>query len=37
VVRHPAFASDDDLASPPANVVKFERNDFSRAQTESSK
>src|SRR5215472_15010410 len=31
VVHHLAFAADDNLASPPANVVKFERGDFSRA------
>jgi hypothetical protein len=37
VIHHPAFAVDDDLASPPVNIVKFERDDFSRAQTESSK
>jgi hypothetical protein len=37
VVHHTAFAADDDLASPPANVVEFERDDLSRAQTESSK
>jgi hypothetical protein len=36
VVHHPAFATDDDLASTPANIVEFERDDFSRAQTESS-
>jgi hypothetical protein len=36
VINYPAFATDDDLASPPANIVEFERDDFSRAQTESS-
>jgi hypothetical protein len=37
MVHHSAFAADDDLASPPANVVEFERDDFPRSQTESSK
>ena len=37
MVHDPAFAADDDLASPPANVVKFERDDFPRAQAEPSK
>src|ERR1022692_241217 len=36
VVHHPAFAADDDLASPPANILEFERDDFARAQTKSS-
>jgi hypothetical protein len=37
MVHHPAFAADDDLSSPPTNVVKFERDHFTPAQTESSK
>ena len=37
MVHHPAFATDDDLSSPPTNVVKFERDDLTRAQTKSSK
>ena len=37
MVHSPAFAADDDLAGPPANVVKFEGDDFSAAQTEPSK
>jgi hypothetical protein len=37
VVHHPALAADDDLSSSPTNVVKFERDDFTPAQTESSK
>ena len=36
MVHHPAFAADDDLSSPPPNVVKFERDDFTPTQTESS-
>jgi len=36
MVHHPAFAADDDLSSPPANVVKFERDDFTATQAESS-
>jgi hypothetical protein len=36
VVHHPTFATDDDFSSPPTNVVKFERDDFTPAQTESS-
>ncbi len=36
MVHGPAFAADDDLASPPADVVKFKGNYFSRAQTEPS-
>jgi hypothetical protein len=37
MVHHPAFAADDDLSSPPTNVVKFERDDFTTTQAESSK
>jgi hypothetical protein len=37
MVHHPAFAADDDLSSPPTNVVKLERDDFAPAQAESSK
>jgi hypothetical protein len=31
VIHQLAFAADDDLAGPPANIVKFERDDFSGA------
>jgi hypothetical protein len=37
MVHHPAFTADDDLSSPPTNVVKFERDDFAPAQAQSSK
>jgi hypothetical protein len=37
MVHHSAFASDDDLSSPPTNVIKFECDDFTPTQTESSK
>jgi hypothetical protein len=37
MVHHPAFAADDDLSSPPTNVIKLERDDFASAQAESGK
>jgi hypothetical protein len=37
MVHHPAFAADDDLSSPPTNVVKLEPDDFTPAQTQSGK
>jgi hypothetical protein len=37
MVHHPAFSTDNDLANPPANIIKFERYDFSSAQTEPGK
>jgi hypothetical protein len=37
MVHSPAFAADDDLAGPPADVVKLQRDDFSSPQTEPSK
>jgi hypothetical protein len=37
VVHHSTFAADDDLSSPPTNVVKFERDDFTPTQAEPSK
>jgi hypothetical protein len=36
MVHHPAFPADDNLPGPPPNVVKFERDDFTPTQTESS-
>jgi hypothetical protein len=37
MVHHPAFAADDDLSSPPTNVVELERDYFTPTQAESSK
>jgi hypothetical protein len=31
VIHHSTFAADDDLSSPPTNVVKFERDNFTPA------
>jgi hypothetical protein len=36
VVHHSTFAANNNLSSPPTNVVKFERDDFTPAQTKSS-
>jgi hypothetical protein len=37
MVHHSTFPADDDLSSPRTKVVQFERDNFSTAQSESSK
>ena len=37
LLHHAAFATDDDLGGPPADIVQFQRDDLARAQTKSGK